>query len=200
MFLPYLNYTQPMSLCILGLENQWDDARNSDLELITLGQRALAFNPFYAVYDRENETVQVELGGAVLRTQEAANGYPKSIAIAIVVFLVIMIIYLIQLRYARLQAEDWLEKNRKILFSHAVDLKTEDEILDALVNSKEIDHVMRNRHMPSTPSKSVPAGMEKDVGQRFIDNDDDASDKGSGRSGSNKKPPSKNFIEPSQMQ
>ena len=114
----------------------------------------------------------------------------------------IMVIYLIFLRYTRIQAEEWLKANKKILFSHAADLKTEEEILEALVNSKELTNMLKNRNMPTTPTRALPSGLDKDASQRFIDyENDDASDKRSGngsQNSNNRKPPSKtNFIEPS---
>lgn len=64
MFLPYINYTQPESLCILGLQESPTKLADG-MEYIGLGQRAMATFPFYAVYDREANTVAMELGSAI---------------------------------------------------------------------------------------------------------------------------------------
>ena len=144
-----------MSLCLLGVERQWSESKTllglEDLQLVSLGQRAMAKFPFYSVFDRETASATVMLGGATLREQEEPAGYGATVAMAICTFMLIMVVYLISLRYSRIKAEEWLEKNKKILFSHAADLKTEDEILEALVNSKELTTMFQNRHHPSTP-------------------------------------------------
>ena len=49
-----------------------------------------------------------------------------------------MLVYLIYLRRNRIKAEEWLEQNKATLFSHAANLKSEEEILEALVKSKEL--------------------------------------------------------------
>jgi len=48
-----------------------------------------------------------------------------------------MLIYLIYLRRARIQAEEWLELNKNTLFSQHSNLKTEEEILEALVKCQK---------------------------------------------------------------
>ena len=63
MFLPYLNYTQPMSLCLLSIQKSPDRLLDGN-EYISLGQRAMATFPFYAIFDRENNTITMELGNA----------------------------------------------------------------------------------------------------------------------------------------
>lgn len=64
MFLPYLNYTQPMSLCILGLEPT-THTTIATTNYVGLGQRALAKFPFYTVFNRKDNTSIIELGNAV---------------------------------------------------------------------------------------------------------------------------------------
>jgi len=138
MFLPYLNYTQPMSLCILGL----GETAHQGLEgtnYVALGQRALALLPFYSIYDRVANTAKIELGGAVENgTGCQEDFYPMIIAIVIIAALLIMICYLIALRCSRIKAEEWLEKNRHILFNHANKLKTEEELLEAILKSPKL--------------------------------------------------------------
>ena len=51
MLLPYLNYTVPMSLCILGLDEAPARTLADGDQYASLGQRALSSMPFYAVYD-----------------------------------------------------------------------------------------------------------------------------------------------------
>ena len=51
LFLPYLNYTVPTSLCILGLESAPTQKLANGYEYVSLGQRALDEFPFYAVFD-----------------------------------------------------------------------------------------------------------------------------------------------------
>ena len=71
---------------MLGLE---------DLQLVSLGQRAMAKFPFYSVFDRETDSATVMLGAATLRAQEEPAGTGATVAIAIVAFMFVMVIYLI---------------------------------------------------------------------------------------------------------
>jgi len=48
--------------------------------------------------------------------------------------LLVLLGYLIFLRQSRLSAEDWLEANHHMLFSHAKGIKPEEDILDCLVD------------------------------------------------------------------
>lgn len=121
MFLPYLNYTQPMSLCVLGVQPT-EMTSLKGTEYVALGQRQLATFPFYTVFDRETNTAMIELGGAVARGMDGSNGTAKVIAIGIVVVLAVMLVYLIALRAMRIKAEEWLKANKHVLFSHAANL------------------------------------------------------------------------------
>jgi len=49
-----------------------------------------------------------------------------------------MLVYLIYLRRNRIKAEEWLENNKSILFNSALGLKSEEEILEALVKSQKV--------------------------------------------------------------
>lgn len=60
------------------------------------------------------------------------------VALAIVATLLVTIVYLIVLRAMRIKAENWLEKNRHILFNHANKLKTEEELLEAIINNPKL--------------------------------------------------------------
>jgi len=76
------------------------------------------------------------------------------------------------------------------LFSHAANLKTEEEILEALVKSKELKDLLDNRSAQKTPSVRQIGGLES-AGARLVE--DESSD-GSRRSGSStKKLPVKTF-------
>jgi len=63
---------------------------------------------------------------------------PLMIALAIVATLLAMLVYLIALRAIRIKAEAWLEKNRHIIFSHAKNLKSDEELLEAILNSPRL--------------------------------------------------------------
>ena len=140
MFLPYLNYTQPMSLCILGLQDTTETKLDGE-NYIGLGQRALAKFSFYTVFDREANTATMKLGGAVAQGNSGSGSFaPVVVALAIVAALLILIVYLIVLRSMRLKAEKWLEKNKHILFSHAHKLKSDEEILQAILESPKLEN------------------------------------------------------------
>lgn len=132
MFLPYLNYTQPMSLCILGVSSTVRKL-DQDYQYAALGQRQMASFPFFTVYDREKNTVTAELGGATMMGGEDKVGIHVFATSIILTGLVVMLVYLITLRHLRLKAEEWLEKNHDVIFNHAKNLKTENEIIDSLV-------------------------------------------------------------------
>ena len=133
MYLPYLNYTQPMSLCVLGVGKTTTNTL-AGVEYVSLGQRQLATYPFYTVFDRETNTAMIELGGAVPLGKGDQNGVAAVVAIGVVVIIVVMLIYLIALRYSRIRAEQWYKANKHILFCPiAAKLKPEHEILKKLV-------------------------------------------------------------------
>ena len=98
--------------------------------------------PFYAVYDRAANSVTVELGGTTTLGGRTTMGVQITISVAIVIILFIMLVYLIWLRRNRIKAEEWLETHKQTLFSHAANLKTEEEILEALVKSKELREIL----------------------------------------------------------
>ena len=133
MFAPYINYTQPMSLCVLAVQEGHHKLPDG-FEYVALGQRVMNFLPFYTVYDRETGTAVVELGGATYLEDPEKVGTAVAVTIAMVGFFAVMFVYLCYLRYAREQAEAWLEANKSVLFTFAKDLKTEDEILDELAH------------------------------------------------------------------
>ena len=163
MFLPYLNYTQPMSLCVLGL-GETMLTQLDGVNYVNLGQRALAQFPFFAVYDRATNTARLELGGAVEQYNNGVKFGPVVIAIAIVIALLVMIVYLIVLRSMRLKAEQWLERNRHVLFNHANKLKSEEEILEAILNSPKLQ---TGGHIGlSTPKaqRTLPSSLQKEAG------------------------------------
>ena len=162
MFLPYLNYTQPMSLCVLGL-GETLHAQLSGVNYVNLGQRALAQFPFFAIYDRATNTAKLELGGAVEQYNNGVAFSAVVVALAIVVVLLIMIVYLIVLRSLRLKAEEWLDRNRHVLFNHANKLKTEEEILEAILASPKLQ---TGGHIGlSTPKaqRALPISLQKET-------------------------------------
>jgi len=89
-----------------------------------------------------------------------------------------MLVYLIVLRRNRIKAEEWLEQHKSTLFSHAANLKTEEEILEALVKSKDLHDLMENRN-PTTPvlSQNNFVGNNSPLGngQLLGDNESDNS-------------------------
>jgi len=97
MFLPYINYTQPMSLCVLGV-NESPDVLPDGTEYIGLGQRSMATFPFYAVYDRVANKVAMELGNATDLGGKHETGFQLTIASIIVIGLLVLLGYLIYLR------------------------------------------------------------------------------------------------------
>ena len=170
MFLPYLNYTVPMSLCLLGVQSTPGVLPNG-LDYVSLGQRAMAKFPFFQIYDRVANTATVELGGATALGGKSALGIQIAISITVVVILFIMLIYLIVLRRNRIKAEEWLEQHKSTIFSQAANLKTEEEILEALVKSKELKDLLENRNPPSTPNARRTSGMAQDMSTRLVSND-----------------------------
>ena len=98
----------------------------------------MATFPVYAVFDRTANTAVIELGNASSIGGKGTLGVQIAISVAIVIILFVMLVYLIYLRRNRIKAEEWLEQNKATLFSHAANLKSEEEILEALVKSKEL--------------------------------------------------------------
>ena len=82
-----------------------------------------------------------------------------------------MLVYLIYLRRNRIKAEEWLEQHKNTLFSHSANLKTEEEILEALVKSKELQDLLQERNNnddsqgpngASDPSNAFASGDKSD--------------------------------------
>ena len=117
-----------MSLCVLGLQKSPDTLADG-IEYISLGQRSLATFPFYAVYDRAANQVAMELGAAIDSKSKHEMSWQLTISAIIVLGLLCILAYLIYLRRSRLQAEEWLETNHHVLFSHGKNLKSEEAIL-----------------------------------------------------------------------
>ena len=63
MFLPYVNYTVPMELCVYGIDQSTVPGQTNP-KLVSFGQRAMALFPYYAVFDRAANTVQLSIGGS----------------------------------------------------------------------------------------------------------------------------------------
>lgn len=82
------------------------------------------------------------MAGSVDVNSSSSLGFQIAVSITIVVVLFVMLVYLIYLRRNRIKAEEWLEENKHILFSGAKNLKTEEEILEALVKSKEMQDLL----------------------------------------------------------
>ena len=171
MFLPYLNYTQPMSLCVLGIDNNlWEE---KGIQYGSLGQRAMASFPFYAIFDRETGSAKVELAGASHMGGPDKMGAAIAISIAVLALMLALVIYLIVLRKNRLACEEWLLQNKHILFTHAKNLKSEEEILEELVKGKELrDQVHMSTH--NTPPARQIGSMNSDYQQPMIDTSDPA--------------------------
>ena len=115
------------------------------------------------------KTAQIELGGAVELGATGTNGTALVIAIGIVVILCVMLVYLIALRAMRLSAESWLKENRHILFSHAANLKPEEEILEKLVNGQSKPN---HNHTTSRSIAAIsPKVATKEVTENLLDMD-----------------------------
>ena len=121
---------------------------------------------------------------------KGTRGVQIAVSITIVLILFLMLVYLIVLRRNRIKAEEWLEQHKSTLFSHAANLKTEEEILEALVKSKELKDLLENRNALTTPTVRQIGGLET-AGARLVEEE---SNDGSKRSNSmTKKLPVKTF-------
>ena len=128
-----------MSLCILNLDRA-PGIMPDGSEYLSLGQRAMSKFPFYAIFDRETNSAEMQLGGATELGGPQQVGVQVAIAVVCVGILVTGCIYLIYLRKLRLEAEDWLDKNRHFLLTHAKGLMEDDDIIDKIANGKDELH------------------------------------------------------------
>ena len=119
----------------------------------------MATFPFYSVFDRATNTAVIELGNVTTLGGSDSLGVQITVSVLIVVILFVMLVYLIVLRRNRIKAEEWLEQNKGTLVSHAANLKTEEEILEALVKSKELKDLLENRNAPTTPPANATSGL-----------------------------------------
>lgn len=78
--------------------------------------------------------------------------------------LLVLLGYLILLRAQRLSAEEWLENNSHILFTHAKKIKADEDILEQLVDAAEKnDYRVRSRAYQNAQN-SVDRDGSKRVG------------------------------------
>ena len=92
------------------------------------------------------------MGGVTQTDDENQMGIQIAISCSIVIILFAMLVYLIFLRRNRIKAEEWLEQHKGTLFSQSANLKTEEEILDALVKSKELKEMLEKNQTGSDPA------------------------------------------------
>ena len=177
-----------MSLCVLGLQQTTTNSM-AGTEYVSLGQRALATCPFYAVYDREANTAQIELGGAVAMGTSGTNGGAAVVAITIVVVIAVTLIYLIAMRAMRIKAEEWYEANKNVIFCPiAAKLKPEHHILKRLVDGKERGMSQNQRAAIAPQGVSTENLLDASAGYR-------ANSMGSAGSGKRGPPTNKQFKE-----
>jgi len=142
MFEPYLTAeVMPTTLCIFGIYYN-SQLTSSGQQEILLGQRVMSTFPYFIVYDRDNNQSFAQLGNAVESESGGGNTVEITVSCCVVAVLFGLLVYLIYLRRARIKAEEWLELNKNLLFSQNAHLKTEEEILEALVKSKELKDKM----------------------------------------------------------
>lgn len=142
LMLPYINYTRPISLCVLGLDTIAENREG--YAVVQFGQRSLAQFPLIVSYDVSNGDVTLNLGGTGDTPQNNDIAKQIIISLSIVIVLFIMLVYLIFLRRNRIKAEEWLEQNKSILFNSALGLRSEEEILEALVKSQKMQDKLNN--------------------------------------------------------
>ena len=68
----------------------------------------MASFPFYAVFDRTDNTAKVRLAGATKMGGPDKMGSAVAISIAVLALIFALIVYLIVLRKNRLACEEWL--------------------------------------------------------------------------------------------
>ena len=137
---PYLNYTRPISLCLLGLDTV--NEKRDGYSVVRYGQRTMSSFPLMVEYDRDNKSAMMNLGGISDMPDNQDMTMQLIISFVIVFVLFVMLVYLIHLRRNRIKAEEWLEQNKSILFNSALGLKSEEEILEALVKSQKMQEKM----------------------------------------------------------
>ena len=95
-------------------------------------------------YERSINSGLMNIGGIsdIPENQDLAVQILISLTIVIILFL--MLVYLIYLRRNRIKAEEWLEQNKNILFNSALGIKSEEEILEALVKSQKMQEKLND--------------------------------------------------------
>ena len=131
----------------------------------------MATFPFYAVFDRETNRVAMELGNAQDLGGEKEMGLQLAASAVIVIGLLVLLGYLIYLRKSRIAAEEWLESHENILFSHAKNIKSEEEILQSLVDHAEGKERLERRHDEKQNALQTKYG--KDGSTALLDGTDD---------------------------
>ena len=101
----------------------------------------------------------LELGATTDTGGKGTLGVQIAISIIIVIILFVMLVYLIFLRRKRIKAEEWLEQHKNTLFSQSANLKTEEEILEALVKSKDLKEMLEMEARKRAASKDQSNGL-----------------------------------------
>ena len=80
----------------------------------------------------------MELGNATELGGPKQFGVLLAVSCSIVLFLFVLLVYLVYLRRIRIKAEEWLKEHEHILFSHAKNIKSPEEILTSLVEHAKL--------------------------------------------------------------
>ena len=80
-----------------------------------------------------------------------------------------LLVYLVFLRRNKIKAEEWLETHRNTIFNHGSNYKTEEEVIEALVQQQELNDLQ------------AKGGSQVVAGEQDDGNDSDKSD-GEGKS------------------
>ena len=107
MFMPFINYTEPIdSRCLLALLS-YDE--NSIANEITLGQRFFAKFGLMVVYNREENSAIMAIGGSEPINELISLILPIAIGVLFSFLFFGLVLYLINLKYKRMRAEKWLD-------------------------------------------------------------------------------------------
>ena len=125
LFLPYIDYNRPISLCTLAIESAIS-LDHSHLPNLLIGQRFITKFPMMVEFDRASNTGKMSIGGGKQASKE--DDYTQVFAtLLIACLLVILLIYLSVVRERRITDEEWFEENKDKLYGDDSNISEEEK-------------------------------------------------------------------------
>jgi hypothetical protein len=126
--------------------------------------------------DRDKDTITASIGNGETFEPFSNLKYIFIITAALILLMAVLIFYLVKLRTRRIKADEWLENHKEEIISYALYKRTGDEIVQALVNAKEL----ADKSDPKEVNKALyerARALSDNTMNWFSESDQEAADK-----------------------